>query len=232
MLTNPLNFRYQIEQLIQLRQPELSVLCKKLERPVSGNKIQLISRIINAYFYISIQTAATDQIRNQLSQQVHIVYERLLETIHIDTNITIGLIQMLDTWYWYTYGLMRNGTTLEEYSQEIQRLYGNNRNKLQITLVVQPKDEKEEKDEEQEKDEKEKDETEKEDEDCVICYEAIKQTCKLGCGHKFCSDCIIKTAQAKKAPHISCALCREEIKVISVETEIAREQLSVALSLH
>ena len=210
MLHNPLNFRYQIEQLKLLRQPELSIICKNIGRAMSGNKVELIYRIINTFFYLSIETAATEQIRNQLFLEIHIIYERMIETVHIDNCITINIIQMLDGWYWYTYGLMRNGLSVEEYSLEVQQLMllRSSINSIQITTQDQSQ-------------------SQPEDPECVICYDSNpnEQTCKLGCGHKFCIECVIKIAQVNK----KCALCREDIKIIETKSEIEKEQLSCRL---
>lgn len=68
--------------------------------------------------------------------------------------------------------------------------------------------------------------TEKEkEEDCGICYELTKETdmIKLNCGHIFCGQCIKGCLMASKT---SCAMCRCQIKNISVKNQEIYELVS------
>ena len=58
--------------------------------------------------------------------------------------------------------------------------------------------------------------------DCPICYETVKilDSVKIGCGHKFCGECVTKTLQThNKRDDPSCAMCRGKI-----ETCVVRKQ--------
>jgi len=227
MFTNPINFRYQIQQLKYLRQSDLSMICKKLHQPMSGNKSELIFRILKTYFNLSYDRVPTEEARHEMIMAIHISYTDLLETIYIDRPIVINLIQMIDTWYWYTYGLMRNGQPLSEYRDELQEFYltinmsnallqtlGNTRNKLtKISIKFEPLLEQNKED--------------KEDEECAICYEDTCKTAQLGCGHKFCANCICEVAKVTTKSFILCALCRDEITEIKVSDEDTKKQLEV-----
>jgi hypothetical protein len=228
MFTNPINFRYQIQELKVLRQSDLSMVCKKLHQPISGNKSELIFRILKEFFYLSYERVPTEQARLEMIMSIHTSYTDLLETIYIDRPIVINLIQMIDTWYWYTYGLMRNGQPLSEYRDELQEFYltinmsnallqtlDNTRNKLtKIAIKFEPlKQNKEDKEEE--------------DEECAICYEDTCKTAQLGCGHKFCANCICEVAKATTKSFILCALCRDEITEIKVSDEDTKKQLEL-----
>ena len=237
MFTNPINFRHQIQELKVLRQSDLSMVCKKLHQPISGNKSELIFRILKEFFYLSYERVPTEQARLEMIMSIHTSYTDLLETIYIDRPIVINLIQMIDTWYWYTYGLMRNGQPLSEYRDELQEFYltinmsnallqtlDNTRNKLtKISIKFEPlKQNKEDQDQDQDQD---KDQLE--DEECAICYEDTCKTAQLGCGHKFCGNCICEVAKVTTKSFILCALCRDEITEIKVSDEDTKKQLEV-----
>jgi len=130
---------------------------------------------------------------------------------------------MIDTWYWYTYGLMRNGLPLSEYRAELQEFYlainmsnallqtlDNTSNKLtKISIKFEPLEQQ----------------NQLEDEECAICYEENCKTAQLGCGHKFCGNCICEIAKATTKSFILCALCRDEINEIKVSDEETNRQL-------
>ena len=228
MFTNPINFRYQIQELKKFRQSDLSMVCKKLHQPMSGNKTELISRILKEFFHLSYERVPTEDARHEMIMAIHTSYTDLLETIYIDRPIVINLIQMIDTWYWYTYGLMRNGQPLAAYRNELQAFYLtiNMSNALlesidaikkltKISIKFEPlKQNKEDKEEEEE-------------DECAICYEDTCKTAQLGCGHKFCANCICEVAKATTKSFILCALCRDEITEIKVSDEDTKKQLEV-----
>lgn len=57
--------------------------------------------------------------------------------------------------------------------------------------------------------------------DCFICCDD-KPLATLGCGHCYCTDCLINTAITRTKSVIICALCREDITDIKVGTEELR----------
>jgi hypothetical protein len=228
MFTNPINFRYQIQALKDLRQSDLSMVCKKLHQPMSGNKTELISRILKVFFHLSYERVPTEQDRLEMIMAIHTSYTDLLETIYIDRPIVINLIQMIDTWYWYTYGLMRNGQPLAAYRNELQAFYltinmsntlletidaRNKLTKIKITIKEQVIDLTGDQNEDQN--------------ECAICYEDNCKTVELGCGHKFCANCICEVAKTSTKSFILCALCRDEINEIKVSDKATKKQLEV-----
>jgi hypothetical protein len=54
--------------------------------------------------------------------------------------------------------------------------------------------------------------------ECSICYEEKSKThqARLGCGHTFCGDCIVKTMNTSNKTPVRCSLCRETITTIIV----------------
>ena len=57
--------------------------------------------------------------------------------------------------------------------------------------------------------------------DCFICCND-KPLAALGCGHSYCTDCLINTAVIRTKSVIICALCREDITDVKVGTEELR----------
>jgi len=231
MFSNPVNFRLQIQALKALRQADLSMVCKKLNQPISGNKTTLMTRILRTYFNLSYERIPTEEARYEMIIAIHTAYSDLLETIHVDRPIVINLIQMIDTWYWYTYGLMRNGQPLSDYREELQEFYltinmnnalleslGIVRNKLtKIAITFQPLDQNQHQNQDQDQDQNQN--------ECAICYEDNCKIVQLGCGHEFCVNCICEVAKARTKSFILCALCRDEINEIKVSDEVVKKQL-------
>tara|TARA_Y100000813_G_C24158692_1_gene351034 strand:- start:1337 stop:1777 length:441 start_codon:yes stop_codon:yes gene_type:complete len=55
-------------------------------------------------------------------------------------------------------------------------------------------------------------------EDCPICMEKLtadKNICITRCGHKFCSECLIRSARSKN----SCPLCRQALTEHEIDTQ-------------
>ena len=216
--SNPYNFYYQMLQLKYYKHAELSMICKLLQTNISGNKSECIRKIILSYFYIKIresESVMSNLERVNMICQIHSNYDILLQNIHYDTPIIINVIKMLENWYWHTFGLTRNGLTIQEYEAEVQLLYSNQQQQqqqqLNITISVSPTSCK----------------NLRVDKECAICYEEKKDedVAVLGCGHEFCTNCIYETAKARKDAPITCALCRAEIKEISVSNELSKTTL-------
>ena len=220
MTFHPYNFHYQMLQLKYYKHAELSMICKLLQTNISGNKSECIRRIILFYFYIKIgESASVMSIPERVNMicQIHANYDILLQNIHYDTPIIVNIIKMLENWYWHTFGLTRNGLTIQEYEAEVQLLYSNpqQQQQQQITVSVSPTSC-----------------YKRVDKECAICYEEKKDedVAVLGCGHEFCTDCIYETAKARKDAPITCALCRAEIKEISVPNELSKTTLEAQIS--
>ena len=68
------------------------------------------------------------------------------------------------------------------------------------------------------------------DSECSICYEEKSKTqqAKLGCGHTFCGECIVKTMKTSNTTPVRCSLCRETVTniiVYNVELEAEMKQI-------
>ena len=66
--------------------------------------------------------------------------------------------------------------------------------------------------------------------ECSICYEEKPKTqqARLGCGHTFCGECIVKTMKTSNATPVRCSLCRETVTniiVYNVELEAEMKQI-------
>ena len=221
MTFHPYNFHYQMLQLKYYKHAELSMICKLLQTNISGNKSECIRQIILSYFYIKISESASvmsNPERVNMICQIHANYDILLQNIHYDTPIIINVIKMLEKWYWHTFGLTRNGLTIQEYEAEVQMLYSNPQQQpqqqLEITVSVSQTP------------------CNRLDKECAICYEEKKDedVAVLGCGHEFCTDCIYETSKARKNTPITCALCRAEIKEISVSNELSKTTLEAQIA--
>ena len=57
--------------------------------------------------------------------------------------------------------------------------------------------------------------------DCFMCCDD-KPLAALGCGHSYCTDCLINTAVTRTKSVIICALCREDVTRVKVGTEELR----------
>lgn len=65
-------------------------------------------------------------------------------------------------------------------------------------------------------------------EDCPICYESVKllDIAEIGCGHKFCGECVTKTLQKhNKRDDPCCALCRGKIETCIVKKQEVYDQI-------
>jgi hypothetical protein len=219
---HPYNFHYQMLQLKYYKHAELSMICKLLQTNISGNKSECIRQIILSYFYIKIRESASvmsNPERVNMICEIHANYDILLQNIHYDTQIIINIIKMLENWYWHTFGLTRNGLTIQEYEAEVQLLYSNQlqpQKQLQITVSVSQTLCK----------------NKRVDKECAICYEEKEDedVAVLGCGHEFCTDCIYETAKVRKNAPITCALCRTEIKEIRVLNELSKTTLEAQIA--
>jgi hypothetical protein len=60
--------------------------------------------------------------------------------------------------------------------------------------------------------------------ECFMCYD-LKPHTKLGCGHEYCTDCLVGTAKVRTKTFITCAVCRTEIKEVKVLTKELKEDL-------
>jgi hypothetical protein len=61
-----------------------------------------------------------------------------------------------------------------------------------------------------------------ESDDCPICYETVKilDSVKMGCGHKFCGECITQTLQKhNKRNEPCCAMCRGKMETCVVKKQ-------------
>ena len=69
-----------------------------------------------------------------------------------------------------------------------------------------------------------------EEENCCICFEEKEKSeiCKLICNHTFCGACLDNTIKTFKNRNVKicCPLCRDEIRIITVQTDVNRELLS------
>ena len=65
-------------------------------------------------------------------------------------------------------------------------------------------------------------------EDCPICYESVKllDIAEIGCGHKFCGECVTKTLQKhNKRDEPCCAMCRGKIETCIVKKQEVYDQI-------
>jgi hypothetical protein len=58
--------------------------------------------------------------------------------------------------------------------------------------------------------------------ECFMCCNEDKYLAALGCGHSYCTDCVVNTAVARTKSVIKCAICREDVAEIKVGTEDLR----------
>ena len=65
--------------------------------------------------------------------------------------------------------------------------------------------------------------------DCFMCCDD-KPLATLGCGHSYCTDCLINTAVTRTKSVIICALCREDITEVKVGTEELRAEVANRLA--
>jgi len=127
--------------------------------------------------------------------------------------IDVGVITegVYDMNYLHTLDTMSLESLFHEFLRTNHQRYtdclNNNNNNNIKSFIREPKEEKD----------KEEEQIDDVEDDCPICYEKV--TCaneiELGCGHRFCNNCIFATL-TRKIP--TCALCRTKYRSLAVRS--------------
>lgn len=215
---NPFALRQQYSFLCNYSKPVLSRICKNSGIALGGSKTHIAGNIVRLYFArrvnrfdLDIGPEEGEQIENQIQQAYTELQSWLTSTQELN-NWRLEMMSKLDTYNTRMFGvnvtlmgLLRTLNFPPHYAPENNKAH---LQQLQINVSV---------------------EETLEISDCFICCEN-KHLAELGCGHSYCTDCIVNIAVTRTKSHINCAICRQDIAEIKVGTEELREAVSARLA--
>ena len=230
ILQNKYDINSQISFLRQYTKPQLAFVNKEIGEPISAPKDALIYTIIRHFFRRATQHS---QFRNMTQQDlvcINSVYTHhhyqttvLQSPVHPSLMLSINIKSMIDAFYGSRYGLRRYGMSIIQYYQLLDDVAENEPFRLsfyerELREVVEEVHLK-----------KlafhiETDASLNEAKDCFLCCEE-KPHAKLGCSHEYCIDCIFGIAKARTKSFITCAVCRAEVDLVQVGSEVIKADL-------
>jgi len=211
-MEHPFNISQQIAYLGRYTNPQLAVICSKLQTYISGTKKQLMFYIIQKLFISRTVSNMLSTLTVDNMAVINIEYDTLYLLSRQNDLLYIRLIRMLDSFYFDAYGVRRNGLSSNDYAYFVRDQLGldfavdeskYHLKKLDFhvnideSLLVQ---------------------------DCIICCDE-NPNARLGCGHEYCVQCIFGSAKVRTKTFITCAMCRAEIKSVQVGTDKIKKEL-------
>lgn len=209
---NPFDLRQQYVFLCSYSKPVLTLINRSSGSRVDGTKPYLIGNIIKRYF-VQLYIVGIVEPTEDTSQQMEDAYSnlRIWETLTTPLiTMRQDLINILNALYERTFGTSISLALLLRYVQEnhleiaaagaAQVDPKAHLRNLAINITVDPS---------------------LVVQDCFMCCDD-KPLAALGCGHNYCTDCLINTAVTRTKSVIICALCREEVTDVKVGTEELR----------
>jgi hypothetical protein len=200
---NPFDLYEQYIFLNGYSKPVLTLINRRNGSRLDGTKNFLIGNIIKRYFVQFYMQYGVVEPTEIVSQQIEEGYIKAMMWITTSLQVIAlrhELVTILDTLYTRIFGINILQMQMERYlhlppadpKAHLQDLVINVT--IDATLVVQ---------------------------DCFMCC-FDKPLAAFGCGHSYCTDCMINTAVTRTKSFIICALCREEITDVKVGTEELR----------
>ena len=202
-MEHPFNISQQIAYLGRYTNPQLAVICSKLQTYISGSKKQLMFYIIQKLFISRTLPTMFSTLTFNNMAAIDFEYDTLYPLSRQNDLLYIRIIRMLDSFYFDAYGVRRNGLSSNDYAYFVRDRLGldfavdeskNHLKKLDFkvdidaSLLVQ---------------------------DCMICCDE-KPNARLGCGHEYCVECVFGSAKVRTKTFITCAMCRAEITSVQV----------------
>lgn len=217
--TNPYALRQQCLFLNNYSKPVLTLMCRRVGLNTSGNKFLIACKIVKIYFerYSNIFDP------NNAEIEADVIIEQIYQASeNLRTWITPGnpelqawcleMRQKLDIHHTRTFGTSISLTRFLIHIQSNQLLHVDSKahlQKLNINVTVN---------------------TDLVPQECFMCYDENKSLAEFGCGHSYCTDCVVNTAKSRTKSVITCAVCREDIAEIKVGTEDLRAAVSARIA--
>jgi hypothetical protein len=200
----PFNIWLQIQELDLLTAPQLSIVCRSFNFPMSYTKSKSIAAIIYYFFNYACRSQNLFRISQEEINQIDESYTQIFNWPNISAKHNklreLLTIYLDDHYYLRRYRLRRRGFSIETYysAVEIYHMHGLNPDKshlrrLEIEVISQS--------------------NEIELVECCICMET-KHSVTTGCGHEMCVNCTMQLAISRNKSFISCPLCRADINVV------------------
>lgn len=231
MNLNVFDIKYQATLLSSYTKPQLSFLCMKIRRRVTGTKAHLIERIISHFFIIKTNVIHSnvglsfDVILNCLVA-INLAYDYVYHWTPAprDADLRQLMVMMLEGFYIRRNGYPRNGMLIGAYEtmladmgagydlmlqamqnphQDIEPRVIAHLKPLEIQVTV---------------------DASLQTKECDICCDTMPHA-KLGCSHEYCVDCVFGSAKARTKSFITCAMCRAEVNEVQVGSQLMKFNL-------
>jgi hypothetical protein len=204
---NPFDLHQQYVFLCSYSKPVLTLINRSSGSRVDGTKPYLIGNIIKRYF-VQLYIVGILEVNEDTSQQMEDAYSSLTLWVTLTTPLIAmrqELKSILNALYERTFGTSIALAQFLHYLQENPLPVAQvdpkaHLRNLAINITVDPS---------------------LVVQDCFMCCDD-KPLAALGCGHNYCTDCLINTAVTRTKSVIICALCREEVTDVKVGTEELR----------
>lgn len=211
---NPFSLRQQYLFLYNYSKSVLSRICKNSGIALGGSKTHIVGNIVKLYlarrsnrFDLDIGPAEGEIMENQIQQSYTELQSWITDTQELN-DLRLEMMDKLDRYHTRMFGI---NVSLMGLLRNLHYIPENNKahlQPLQINVSI---------------------EDTLEVSDCFICYDN-KHLAELGCGHSYCTDCIVNTAKTRTKSLITCAICRQDIAEIKVGTEDLRAAVSARLA--
>jgi len=201
----PFNIWLQIQELELLTAPQLSIVCRSFNYPVSYTKAKSIASIIYHFFVYTRRTQNFLTISQEETDMIDESYTQIFNWPNISAKHIklreLMIIYLDDHYYLQRFRLRRRSLSIATYYSAVQIYHSNSLTpgkthlrKLKIEVIAQS--------------------NKTELVECCICMET-KLSVTSGCGHETCPNCIMQLAISRNKSFISCPLCRADIKVVN-----------------
>ena len=213
---NRFELRQQHIYLCRLSKPVLTLMNYRCGSRVSGTKEFLIGNIIKLYF-VGLYRANAILPSEAVSQEIELGQSNLLQWVPTRPILSIfrqEMIAILEAFhiriFGYTVAIGMIANAMHLWDPEPVHLLNPKAHlghlvinvTVDKTLAVQ---------------------------DCFMCCDD-KPLAMLGCGHSYCTDCLVNTAVTRTKTFILCALCRVEVSEVKVGTEELRTTVTDRLA--
>lgn len=217
--TNPYAMLQQCIFLNNYSKPVLTLMCKRVGLNTSGNKFLIACKIVKKYFecYSDIFDINNAEIEaDVITSQIYQSYDILQTWLPGKPEIQawgLEMRQKLDIHHTRIFGTSISLTRFLILFQSNQLLHVADSKahlqKLHINVTIN---------------------AELTPQECFMCCDENKHLAELGCGHNYCTDCVINIAKSRTKSVITCAICREEVSSIKVGTDEIRAAVTARLA--
>jgi hypothetical protein len=223
MTQNPFDIKYQATILISYTKPQLSFVCMKIHKKMTGTKAELVERIMSYFFTIKTNVIhwnvgpSFDVILNQIIA-INLAYDYVYhwDIAPRDARLRHLLVLMIEGFYVRRNGFPRNGMSIGAYSEMLQYFGADYESNFIAMQQPHPDDEQLKPLEIQVTVD-----ASLQVKECDICFEAMPHA-RLGCSHEYCVDCVFGSAKVRTKSFITCAMCRSEVSEVQVGSQLLK----------